>query len=242
MGVRGLAAGRLLAVSVAGMLALTGCGDAPDVGLRPEALAASASPSSPSGPTTLPGHLASVDWPDDETTITAVFAALPSELSGARMSDRFPDPEASGPASQGGSSVGYGRAGDPRILLGVDPGSGIASPVHEMALMVLGEGGPQGCVDADHSPLFDDLFELETRRELAEELQLITELSPAPGELNWVVCTGTYEGGIALAEEDWRYVAGWGDGEAYYFVRASSAAQRMAAVAALVAAVQQVQG
>ncbi len=244
MRTRGSASARLVIVGVLGALVLGGCGEAPDPGSVPGALLASASAaSSPPTPVSLPGLLASVDWPDDEATIASVFQALPEEMSGVTLAHRYPDPQASRPPYEegGGYSVVYGRGGNSRIVLTADPGAGITSPAHGMAVLVLGAGGPQHCVDADYAALFTDLFRMGTGKDVLHEVQRIMELEPTSGELLWVVCTGTYDDQAPLDEEDWRYVAGWGDGGWYYVVRAPSAAQRTDAVTALVESVKQVQ-
>lgn len=125
-------------------------------------------------------------------------------------------------------------------MIAADPGEGAASPAHGMASQIVYSGGPRHCIDADHAPEFARLFQLAEPTELQRELARFVKLKPEPDHLVWVICTSTYDGdGVALAQDRWQYLASWSDGGWLYTVRATSAAERERAVAALADSINQ---
>lgn len=181
--------------------------------------------------------LAGVDWPDDEPTIERMFESLPDELAGLGIVSRIPDPTATASGEQAdGWILSYGPPGGAaQVTMIADPGAGVSNPADGMVSVLVYSGGPARCIDADYSPVFADLFGMESEEELFAELRRSAERDPPEG-LYWVICTMTYDGDNdrPLTRGEWTYLAYWADGGWGYILRARSPELREAGVLALV--------
>lgn len=236
-----------VAVGLAVAALAGGCASSAEDTVASSAAPAGSVSASPA-PSSIPELLATVEWPDDNTSLGATFDLMPDQLGGSAAVSRRPEPSPTG-EQYDGYQVIYDDGDGASTVLFADPGSGIMNPAQGMAGMVVYSGGPQHCVDADYSASFEDLFQLTDHKELLAEYGRIGETQsqdPQPGELQWVVCTSTHDFDDAneitpRAKDEWVHMAGWGDGRWFYGVRAPSAQMRTEAVTALMEAIQEAQ-